>query len=368
MRKITILYDGTAFTFKWVKTLFWARNCLREKGYIVSFPNMDWALPRRQKDNQDILNVIESNEYDIVCLAFHHSTSELGKCDVVTRSNILKKLKSRCNSIIWLDTADSTGTCLFDVLPYVDKYLKKQLLKDIKKYEKPIWGGRLFCEYLHKEYAIEDSQLEKESYTVLTEENRNKIGLSWNMGLSDFRDWKWSFILRNSLNPLPKDCIPINKKRLDTYFNGTVNDSITGWQRKQCQLLLLNDKSINCGEVSYRVSSEIYQHEIRDTKSIISPFGWGEICFRDFEAFQFHAVLIKPSLDHLDTWPPFFIENETYLPIDWNLDGLYSAIDRVKTNQCIDIANNGYDLYHYYRSNRAKEEFSQHFVKNIEEV
>lgn len=31
--------------------------------------------------------------------------------------------------LVWLDTADSTGTCMFDVMPYVDLYFKKQLLK-----------------------------------------------------------------------------------------------------------------------------------------------------------------------------------------------------------------------------------------------
>ena len=124
MREITVLYDGTAFTFKWIKALFWASNRLRDLGYKVSFPNLEWALPRHEKSNKDILKIVNSRNFDIVCLAFHHSTSEIGKSESETRINIMQQLRKRSNWIVWLDTADSTGTCMFDVLPFVDKYLK----------------------------------------------------------------------------------------------------------------------------------------------------------------------------------------------------------------------------------------------------
>ena len=365
MRKVTVLYDGSSFTFKWVKTLFWVRDQLRDMGYAVSFPNLDWALPKREKSINDILAIVNREDLDIVCMAFHHSTSEIGRSDAATRGAVLKKLRENCNRLIWFDTADSTGTCLFDVLPYVDRYLKKQILRDLDAYKRPIWGGRIFCEYLHEKLGINDEQLENDKYDILPDEYKGKLGLSWNMGVSDFRDWKYSFLFLNHLNNLPKDKIPFEKKRLDTYFNGTVNESVTGWQRKKCQSLLMNKAGINCGEVSYRVSRELYQHEIRDTKSIISPFGWGEICFRDFEAFQFHSLLIKPSLRHLETWPSFFKENETYVPIDWELEELYAVLDKINAPLYKEIAINGYDLYRYYRSKDAKLEFAQHILKNI---
>ena len=33
--------------------------------------------------------------------------------------------------------------------------------------------------------------------------------------------------------------------------------------------------------------------------SFISPFGWGEICFRDFESIILGKLLIKPNCDHI---------------------------------------------------------------------
>ena len=46
----------------------------------------------------------------------------------------------------------------------------------------------------------------------------------------------------------------------------------------------------------------------------ISPFG-GEICYREFESFLYRCVLIKPNMEHLRTWPDYYIENKTYLPM-----------------------------------------------------
>lgn len=51
--------------------------------------------------------------------------------------------------LVWLDTADSTGTCMFDVMPYVDLYFKKQLLKNTEDYCRDVYGTRTFCVWNH---------------------------------------------------------------------------------------------------------------------------------------------------------------------------------------------------------------------------
>ena len=70
------------------------------------------------------------NECDIVFLSFHHSLPGLGQFSSKDRAEVLSVLRDHAKTIVWLDTADSTGTPLFDVMPFVDKYLKKQVLKD----------------------------------------------------------------------------------------------------------------------------------------------------------------------------------------------------------------------------------------------
>ena len=59
--------------------------------------------------------------------------------------------------------------------------------------------------------------------------------------------------------------------------------------------------------------------------SFISPFGWGEICFRDFESIILGKLLIKPNCDHIITWPNIYQDN-MYVPIDWDASNLDFAL------------------------------------------
>ena len=74
------------------------------------------------------------------------------------------------------------------------------------------------------------------------------------------------------------------------------------------------------------VSRKKYIDELEKSKFIFSPFGWGEICYRDFEAFLSGNILIKSDMDGIETWPNLFKKNITYLPIDYELNHLESLI------------------------------------------
>jgi hypothetical protein len=46
-----------------------------------------------------------------------------------------------------------------------------------------------------------------------------------------------------------------------------------------------------------------YVHQLLSSKIIVSPYGYGETCFRDWEAIFAGALLIKPSIDHIEGFP-----------------------------------------------------------------
>lgn len=46
-----------------------------------------------------------------------------------------------------------------------------------------------------------------------------------------------------------------------------------------------------------------YVHQLLSSKIIVSPYGYGETCFRDWEAIFSGALLIKPSIDHIEGFP-----------------------------------------------------------------
>jgi hypothetical protein len=71
-----------------------------------------------------------------------------------------------------------------------------------------------------------------------------------------------------------------------------------------------------------RLEFRRYLLETAFSKIVVSPFGWGEVCYRDYEAVCCGALLIKPAMEHLRTEPNIYYPNETYVPVRWDLSDL----------------------------------------------
>ena len=64
----------------------------------------------------------------------------------------------------------------------------------------------------------------------------------------------------------------------------------------------------------------------------VSPYGMGELCFRDYELTQFGCLLIKPDMGSIITEPNFLIPNETYVPVKLDWSDLNETIEKVLSN------------------------------------
>ncbi len=73
-----------------------------------------------------------------------------------------------------------------------------------------------------------------------------------------------------------------------------------------------------------------YIQTIQESRAILSPFGWGESCHRDYEAWILGAVLIKPECDWVHGWPDLYRAEETYLPCRHDLGDVPSIVARVE--------------------------------------
>lgn len=69
--------------------------------------------------------------------------------------------------------------------------------------------------------------------------------------------------------------------------------------------------------------------ELRHSKICFSPFGYGEVCWRDFEAVISGAVVLKPDMSHIETDPDIFVPWETYVPLAWDLSDLSDVLRRL---------------------------------------
>jgi len=95
--------------------------------------------------------------------------------------------------------------------------------------------------------------------------------------------------------------------------------------------------------VSGRLPPEVYNIALSKSKCAVSPFGMGEICFRDFETWNIGCLLIKPFMDNVITYPNPYIDRETYFACNNNWDDLNDLIDVVlslNNNDIKDINSN----------------------------
>ena len=81
-----------------------------------------------------------------------------------------------------------------------------------------------------------------------------------------------------------------------------------------------------------RLPFEEYIRNLSDSKISFSPFGMGEICFRDFECMQYGTIFLKPNQDIVKTIPNIYIAGETYIDIAYDWSNLEERIEYVLSN------------------------------------
>ena len=64
----------------------------------------------------------------------------------------------------------------------------------------------------------------------------------------------------------------------------------------------------------------------------LSPFGMGELCYRDLELIQWGCLLVKPDMSKVLTEPDFFKPMETYVPVKADWSDLNETIEKVLAN------------------------------------
>ena len=95
-----------------------------------------------------------------------------------------------------------------------------------------------------------------------------------------------------------------------------------------------------------------YIDNLYRSKILISPFGQGEICYRDIEAIQFGSLMIKPDMSMINTYPNIYKDGETYIACKYDGSDLEEKTKKVLEN---------FENYSYIVNNfreKFKEEYS----------
>ena len=306
--------------------------------------NIEWCLT---KDSNKIL-IIE----------------RLFKDDSIPDINLFIKIKNKYQTIAFFDGYAAAGTHNIELLPYSDFYFHKSIFSDYSLYTKKLYAGRLFAHYYHEKYNVTDSIAPYTPESNLTLQDAQKIQLSWNIGLGTYPRYhfpqrvgvffarngflRFSRLFSNGKLKKPFDYSSFNRVIPVNARFGMIKSESVNYQRKLIKEKIVNDERF----VSNTVSQNHFYKELNQSKIVLSPFGWGEVCFRDFEAIVSGSMLLKPSMDHLVTWPNIYVPYETYVPIDWDASDLFEKTDYYLQHhdERQKIAKNAWESYNDQRN------------------
>ena len=284
-------------------------------------------------------------------------------------------LKKNFNKLVYCDTADSSGWIQSEILPLVNSYWKFQILKDKKLYLKAFYDKRIFTDFYHTKYNISDND-KYYSSKISNKKDLDKVKVFWNSSMANYSKFSHinAFIYQkirfNSLIDFNyKEIKDFSLKKNDIFcrFTDLKYRNTISFHRKMIKKELSYFKNLNYNKINRRK----YFQEMKSSKVSISPFGWGEIAYRDFESFINKTILIKPDMSHLETWPNLYIENKTYKSIKWNFTNVIETIENVLDNysQYKELANEGY--YNYIKYTYSKEAplfFEKRFISLIKDL
>lgn len=163
---------------------------------------------------------------------------------------------------------------------------------------------------------------------ILTKEMLDKVwtGLSF-----------WHYSCMEQVSKFISDRTLANKRKTDIFFAGVTNygddtheeGKLITKHRHDCISAIHKLKGVDVFTAFNRVmTKEIYLEQTYNTKIIISPWGWGESCYRDYEALTLGCTVIKPRSYDIVSHPNIYSDNMLYwCKPDWS--DLPEVVDKV---------------------------------------
>ena len=320
---ITVLYNAARHNMA-TFTLFPLVVLPQGRNFTLT-ANMDWVM---EKDRNQALLIVGW---------FKKSKNPTGEERIQ-----LDGLRAKYKVLAYLDDNDGTEIQQGGYVPWFDLWFKKQLFRDRALYLRTFRGYRLFAEYYADKFAVEDEQ-ELEPVTHLRPQDLDKLRLCWNItvGWYPLRPrlervislWVRLFGLRSAAlfvrapreRQRPEPLTAVCHAR---FGSGGYRPTV-GFQRK----LFLEKVRGQPAFLAGRVPKSQYEKELKTVGGILSPFGWGEVCYRDSEAVRNGAVLFKPQVDHMETWPDLFQPGRTFVPLSWDGEDAAARVQEVLASE-----------------------------------
>lgn len=231
-------------------------------------------------------------------------------------------LQARGVHVVYVDYYAPANSPHFSVLPFVHTYLKRQLLRDVAAYQKPLIGGTPFTDYLHRHMNIDCEGWGFKTRLDRAFEDRLRVG--WNLGACE------RYRAMSQLTKPASIAWGMRPYQFNARLGTATINQTSEWYEKyrvfSMDRVKRMDRKLRMPGYQ-RVGLRRYHVELVMSRIVFSPFGWGEVCFRDYEAVGCGALLLKPSMDHLVTEPNIYQAGRTYVPVKWDLSDLDEKVD-----------------------------------------
>jgi len=225
--------------------------------------------------------------------------------------------------IILFDVSDSPTAKHFEIAPHVDMYAMSFTYRDRQDYLRNYVVGNRFADFASRYYSL-----------APVEENEYWPGVFDSKPTADALD-KLHTIHRigcrrrkhKLFSSQGQRCMLEGERTLDVHCRF---HPYSGWVRAHRMhardILRELDGQYRIIATDQKVAAAEYYAELQNSKILFSPFGWGEFCPKDWEAFLKGCLLLKPSVEHVQSWPNTHVPYETYVPVEWDLSDLQEKI------------------------------------------
>ena len=309
------------------------------------------------------IDVTDSDDYDYMFLGAHDILNKgIGLQESIEYG--LENCSKITGDYFIFDGSDSTSLMgSYEVLEQSDAMFlfKNQLLRNREDYNIP----KSFNKWFFKDGSDLDLAYD------ITDENWSKIKLSgWNLGYFSGDRFRpevqtWHPICPDKTIDL---CAIFNANHPPSSDHLAENGSYYTNHRTGAWDVIGDNPGYSF--VKDRLPFQEYINTLYQSKMSLSPFGQGEVCYRDFEIFEFGVVMIKPDMSIVNTYPNPYIKDETYISVDLDWINLNEIVVKMldKSDKLLYIIDNSRKVYDELYSAHNFCKYWYDFFANLSEV
>lgn len=293
---------------------FWFRKALAQQaGFVFKASRLD---PKDLPDTSDL------RQYDLIALKLQYKTPPVV---AETIAEHLALHKAAATKLTYFDGIDDLCILWPSVLEHVDFYMKRHVFRDRSLYLKGHVGSTNLTEHVFRAHGAGALNGDSVARGKVPSMHLHKIIAGLTFGMDE-----WALRLHEET---PKASLATERPH-DVVCRADIPDNWMGYLRRPIGPVMerLRAKGLNVITPEKRVSREEFYQEMASAKIYISPFGYGEICGRDYECAILGSLLIKPDMGHAEAYPDIYRPYETYVPVAWDFADLEEKVEHYLNN------------------------------------